>query len=167
MVKVHVGELTERYDTEDEIFGTVSSHLSKRFRLAFTAPCMKGKLFDDIGFIGDTTCAQQILDGTYIFPSDTDPSTTFFLEEVGFTYRKILHKEVATYVTSEDFRDYWQTANERTSSSYSGLHFGHYKAASLDNVLSAMHAAKLSICVKKGLPLARWERGVTSLLEKL
>ena len=76
-VKVHVGELTETYDTEDGIFGAVSSHLSKRFRLAFTAPCMKGKLFNDISFIGDRTCAQQILDGTYVFSPDTDAATIF------------------------------------------------------------------------------------------
>ena len=76
-------------------------------------------------------------------------------------------KEVATYVTIEDFRDYWQTANERTPSSYSALHFWYYKAASFDNVLLAMHTAKLSACAKKGLPLARWGRGVTVLLEKI
>ena len=74
---------------------------------------------------------------------------------------------MATYITTEDFRDYWQTANERTSFSYSGLHFGHYKVASFDNVLLAMHAAKLSACAKKGLSLARWGRGVTVLLEKI
>lgn len=128
---------------------------------------MTGKLFDDIGFIGDTKSAQQILDGTYVFPLGIDPATQFLLEEAGFTYRKMLNKEVATYVTTEDFQDYWQTANERISSSFSGLHFGHYKAASFDRVLSSMHAAKLSACARKGLPLARWGRGVTVLLEKI
>ena len=110
-VKVQVGDATEKYDTEDGIFGAVSSHLAERFRLAFSAPCMKGKLFDDIGSIGDTTCAQQILDGTYVFPPDTDPATKFLLEEAGITYRKMSKEEVATYVTTEDFQDYWQTAN--------------------------------------------------------
>ena len=67
---------------------------------------MNGKLFDDIGFIGDTTCAQQILDSTYVFPPDTDPATKFFLEEAGFTYWKMLKAEVATYVTTKDFQHY-------------------------------------------------------------
>ena len=79
----------------------------------------------------------------------------------------MLKEQVATYVTTEDFQHYWQTANERTSSSYSGLHFGHYKAASFNRVLSAMHAAKLLACAMKGLPLARWGKGVTVLLEKV
>ena len=47
----------EVYKTEDGIFSNVSVHLSKRFRLAFSAPCHSGKLFDDIGFMGDTEAA--------------------------------------------------------------------------------------------------------------
>ena len=166
-VRVQVGDATERHDTEDGIFGAVSNHLAERFRLAFSAPCMSGQLFDDIGFIGDTECAQQILEGTYVFPPGTDPATQFLLEEAGITYQKMSKEEVAMYVSTEDFQDYWQTANERISSSASGLHFGHYKAASFDRVLSSMHAAKLSACARKGLPLARWGRAVTVLLEKI
>ena len=49
---------------------------------------------------------------------------------------------------------------------YSGLHFGHYKAASFDPALSALHAAKLTLCAKMGVPLARWGFGLTVLLEK-
>ena len=75
--------------------------------------------------------------------------------------------QIATYVTVEDFQYYWQRSNERISSSYSGLHNGHYKAASFDKDLSALHAAKLSLCAKTGVPLARWGRGVTILLEKI
>jgi hypothetical protein len=72
-VKVKTGETTEKHDTEDGIFGAVSIHLAERFQLAFSAPCMRGKLFDDIGFIGDTTCAQQAIDGTCVFPQIQTP----------------------------------------------------------------------------------------------
>ena len=71
-------------------------------------------------------------------------------------YAQMTDEEVATFVTAEDFQYYWQRANERISSSYSGLHFGHYKAASFDPELSALHAQKLSMCARKGVPLARW-----------
>ena len=33
--------------------------------------------------------------------------------------------------------------------------------------LSALHAKKLSLCAKTGIPLARWGRGLTILLEKI
>jgi hypothetical protein len=53
-VRVTNGEETEVITSKDEIFQHVSRNLSKRFRLAFTAKCYSGKLFDDIGFLGNT-----------------------------------------------------------------------------------------------------------------
>ena len=76
-------------------------------------------------------------------------------------------EEVATYVTREYFSYYWQQANKRISSSYSGLHFGHYKAASFDQDLSAIDTLKSSLCAQMGTPLARLGRGLTILLEKV
>ena len=49
---------------------------------------------------------------------------------------------------------------------YSKGHRGHYKAASFNRDLSALQAAKLSACARKGVPLARWGVGLTVLLEK-
>ncbi len=70
-------------------------------------------------------------------------------------------------MTPDDFQLFWQTARERTGSSYSGLHFGHYIAASFCPNLSALHATKLSICARNGVALARWGIGLTVLLEKI
>ena len=56
----------EEFTTEDDVFLQVSKNLSERFRLAFTAPSCSGKLFDDIGFIGDTQAVKEILEGTYV-----------------------------------------------------------------------------------------------------
>ena len=77
----------EEVETEDGVFGTVSRHLAEQFRLSFLAPCCKpGKLFDDIGFLGDTEAASRILLGTYDFPPDTDPATRLLFEETAATY---------------------------------------------------------------------------------
>ena len=123
--------------------------------MAFTAPSCSGKLFDDIGFLGDTQAVKEILEGTYVFEQDVDPATKLLFEEAAITYAAMSNEEVATYVTVEDFQHYWQKANERISSSYSGLHFGHYIAASFDKELSALHAGKLSLAARTGVPLAR------------
>ena len=157
----------EEFSTKSDVFYRVSKTLAKRFTLAFSAPSMSGELYDDIGFLGDTLAAQQILEGTYTFPADCDPATRLLLEEAARTYAFMSTEEIATYVTVEDFQYYWQRANERISSSYSGLHFGHYKAAAFDYHLSALHAQKLTLCARKGVPLARWGRGLTVLLEKI
>lgn len=155
------------YNTAEGIFSATSDNLADRFRLAFTAPCYSGKLFDDIGYLGDTEASRQILEGTYEFDPDEDPGTRLLLEEAAITFSQMSGEEIATYVTVDDFQHYWQRVNERTSSSYSGLHFSHYKAASFDIHLSALHAKKLSMAAKAGVPLKRWGFGVTVLLEKI
>jgi hypothetical protein len=58
-------------------------------------------------------------------------------------------------------------ARECSGSSYSGLHFGHYKGASFCTNLSALHASKLSLVACKGVPLSRRNCSLTVLLEKI
>ena len=132
-----------------------------------TAPCHQGTFFDDIRHLADGPVSQLILDGTYVYPPDIDPATRLLFEEASHTYKALSPTEVATYVTLEDFQCFWRTARERTGSSYSGLHFGHYIAVSFCPDLSLLHAAKLSICARNGVPLTRWGKGVTVLLEKI
>ena len=137
------------------------------FWLAFTVPSCSGPLFDDIGFVGDTKQVQQILKGTYSFPPNTDPATKLLLEEASITYLKMYPDDIGNYVTVDDFQYYRQWVNKRISSNFSDLHFGHYKAASFDNNLLALHAAKLPLCACTGTSLVRWGEGITVLLEKV
>jgi hypothetical protein len=60
--------------------GHTSDHLSECFRFAYSAPCYLGQLFDNLGFMGDTECSQQILEGTYEYPPDTNIWTKKILQ---------------------------------------------------------------------------------------
>ncbi len=71
------------------------------------------------------------------------------------------------FVLNTDLYSYWQHANEDIQSSKSGCHFGHYKAASFDCYLSAMHVAKLTLAAPTGLPLSSWGNRLTVLLKKV
>jgi hypothetical protein len=75
--------------------------------------------------------------------------------------------EIATTISTADFQQYWKKVDERTSSSFSGVTFSHYKAVAPHSMLSAMHAAYLTACVQRGIPLAHWGIGLTVLLEKI
>jgi hypothetical protein len=161
------GSVTETYDTEDEVVGHTSDHLSKRFCLAYSAPCYCGKLFDDLGFTGYTEGTQQILEGTYDFPPDTNIWMKKILQEAHYTFFHMSGTKIAIFVTTEDFQDFWRRVNEGTSSSFSGITFLHYKAAASNPMLSAMHTAYLTVCARRGLPLAQWGIGLTMLLEKV
>ena len=156
LVKVPLeGEGFQEFETKDGLFLEVSKHSSERFCLPFTAPCYSGKLFDDTGFIGDTFASQQILDGTYVYPPDTDSTTKFLLGEASRTYKVMSGAEIATYVTVANFQYHWQQANGYISSSYIGLHMGLYKTTSFDKHLSALHTSKLSLAANMGVSLAQ------------
>jgi hypothetical protein len=152
---------------EHEVFEHTSKHLSQWFRLVHLAPCYQGKLFDNLSFMGDTKNPQWILEGMYNYPPDTDEWTKKILQEAQFTFSQMSGTEIATMITKKDFQNYWQRVNERTSSSFSGITFSHYKVAAFHYMLSAMHAAYLTACARKSIPLKRWGVGLTVLLEKI
>ena len=55
---------------------------------------------------------------------------------------------------------------ERIASSYSGLHFGYYKAHALYLGIARIKCRLVNIVVRNGLPLKRWTKGVSVILEK-
>jgi hypothetical protein len=57
---------------------------------------------------------------------------------------------VDTSISAHDFRRYWKRARESKSSSYSGLHFGHWKAAASCNDLSEIHSLYSEIAISSG-----------------
>jgi hypothetical protein len=121
----------------------------------------------DLGHLGDTACAQDILNGTYIFPPDTNEWTIKILQEAHHLWMLLNNKPISTSISIAGLKGYWGQVNEKISSSYSRLHFGHYKAASFSKDLLALHAVKLMACSRKGLPLQRWGVGLMVLLEKI
>jgi len=165
-IQVETPSGTTTYRTEDEIFDQSAHHLSLRFRHAFSAPIYASPLLQEVGPLGDTDRAQEILDGTFPYPDDTDIWTVRFFKEAQHTYSMLGKHTIDTTISTSDFQGFWQRADENKSSSFSGGHNSHYKAASFNTHLSAFHAAKLTACARKGVVLARWTVGLTVLLEK-
>jgi len=80
-----------------------------------------------------------------------------------------LYAKTARQVLPEQiYLEYWRTAQEKTQSSKSLLHFGHMKAAAFSDELSLIQVAKINICLRLGIPLDRWLGlgCMTLLLEK-
>jgi hypothetical protein len=74
--------------------------------------------------------------------------------------------QLSCEITKEDVQCYWKKPRERTSSSIFGLHYGHYKAAAMDDTLSKMHALMTELTVTGASPFAQWEMGLSCMLEK-
>jgi hypothetical protein len=93
---------------------------------------------------------------------------SLLFRKIATCYSTVNHSSLPTdgTVTTVDFVHHWKTVKEKTSSSLSGRHFGHYKAASYSEILSQLHVDSINLTMSWGHPLSRWKSGVTVLLEK-
>ena len=57
--------------------------------------------------------------------------------------------------------------NKFTSSSMSGVHYGHYKAAIQDELISEVLALQLTVVARSGIPPENWSVGLQVMLEKI
>ena len=62
---------------------------------------------------------------------------------------------------------HWKKAKNETSSSYAGLHFGHYKAGTASAYIPHFHALKATLIMHHGIVLERWAQGLSVMLHKL
>ena len=128
--------------TKETVETALMDELSTRFGRAESAPICQGVLFDLLGTYANTDAAVEILEGTFTPPTGTDPATKLLLEEIARIWTKIGDGEVSVVVSRDDFQYYWKRVKEKISSSFSGLHFGHYKSIAHDDYLSDLMARK-------------------------
>jgi hypothetical protein len=114
---------------------------------------------------GDTPTSEELLRGT--LPNSLPPN---LLPET----MRVLHTMAAptpvtqgsAIVTDEDFVQTYTAANETTSSSPSGRHIGHYKAALKHPNLVSLHARMMSLPFQVGFAPQRWTKVTDIMLEK-
>ena len=147
---------TTRCANKDEMEEAIKGTIMNRSTKADSAPICHGALFELLGYGADTETAIEILEGRFVAPEGTDRYTLLLFEEMGQIWKEMEAGRVDIVVTVDDFRYYWKKAKERTSSAYSKLHFGHYKAAAYSDLLSEVHALKLSLIAKTGSVPERW-----------
>jgi len=90
------------------------------------------------------------------------------LKEIGKLGMKIAkgdNNEVM--ITPEDFKRFWKKVNEFTSSSMSGVHYGHYKAVIQDPQSTYVLALQLTVIARSGIPPESWSVGLQVMLEKI
>jgi hypothetical protein len=149
------------YATREGVESQGAAAIETRYKVAWGAPILQdAQLHGYFGFLANTVLADQVLQGSYIYPDYMDTHTKLRLQEAQHIFHSLLKEEVLVFVSTTDFQSCWRHANEDIQSSESGCHFGHYKSASFDRYLSAIAAST-------GVPLARWGNRLTILLEKV
>jgi hypothetical protein len=148
-------ESTTKDTVEAAIFREVHD---KRYMLAKEAPICSGRLFDDFGCMVNTPASRAVLDGTYQAPEDSDIATKELFDEVAAIRRLISKDSAPTIITPEQWKRYWAIVNKETSSSESGLHFGHYIVGCKVDIVAHYHAAWVSVVLAHAIQLERWSR---------
>lgn len=156
------------FNTQEAVEAVVGESIGDRYRLAYSAPIMtNNKLLSDVGFTGDGPAVQAILNGTYVFPPDTDPYTKLLFTEATVLFCSLGDDGIEDWVQSKCFTQFWMHAREATESSKSLLHFGHYKAGAQDPIVTKLHVSSLNCIRECGVGPTRWRSSLTVLLEKV
>jgi len=153
---------TSRQDVEREL----SSALGIRFMTAHGSPFLTDPLAALVGPYGTGPAAKAILQGTFICPPGVDDDTCKYIEALQFPSLAARQTQVSAILRPDDFISHWKKAKERTSSSPSGLHFGHYKAATCEFSLANLHARFTQLVFMTGLSISRYQQGLQVILEK-
>jgi hypothetical protein len=136
----------------------------QQYHQAHNTPFGSGPLAEQIGGSGDTTIAIDLLKGKIPPPTSTQlPETHRILQTLARDYP---YTEIKLSITQQEFCDTYKIAKEGTSSSPSGCHIGHYKAAIKDPTLSTLHANMMSIPFQVGIVPDRWKCVTDIMLEK-
>jgi hypothetical protein len=161
------GEYVEK-TSQEEVEQHTMAMCSARFRLTEDTPLRQEPMLSELGLLAvNSDAAKAILQGTYTIPAEVDDYTHEFLDTIQACAPPDPTARISCAITKEDFQVYWRKTKERTSSSISGLHYGHYKAAASNDYLSEIHALMTELAVTGASPLARWEMGLSCMIEKV
>ena len=160
------GELRE-YTEQEDIERVVREETQERFSAAASSPFCQGELGDILGTVSNTAAAAEIIEGTYSPPEGTPESVCLLIEEIGRIGKMVTRQAVRLTCTTEEFQTYWKSVSEKTSSSASGVHFGHYVAATEQIPLARFFAKQISYITQTGRAPSRWGVGLNVLLEKI
>jgi len=124
-----------------------------------------GPLADMIGWKGDTSTSLDILNVRLpqTLPPDLLPETIKILQTLADPTTETQGTGV---ISEEEFIQSYRLSQEGTSSSPSGRHIGHYKAALKDPKLVSLHTNMMSIPFQVGFAPDRWTKVADIMIEK-
>ena len=159
-VEVSINSQITRFRTQSEVEQALANCISKRFKRAYDSPFLKAPVIFQVGMFAEKEEAKKILLGQSSLSMDL--YSNFYIRSFSD-----INSRLITEYKRHHFQSYWNHATEKTSSSISGKHFGHYKAAAKDDTLSNLHAKIIETSYNTGLPLSRWKFALACLLEKI
>ena len=152
--------ISERVELERAIMEC----LSKRFSLTTNSFSMSSTFTSSVGYLAERKGAEQILSGEIPEELNKNLDVTEFLKLLSI---QGLQRKISSEIRPKDFINFWRKAKESTSSSFSGLHFGHYKCIVETEALVEFNAMFLNTVINTSTVLDRWKNGLSVMLEKI
>jgi hypothetical protein len=153
----------------EEIARHICAANSRQYHQAHNTPFAQDPLLSHIGASAQSPGANDILAG-YLPDEDIldllQPETINMLRTLTETSPINNTSRNTSIITEDDFISCYKVVKERTSSSPSGRHVGHYKAAATCPLLSQLHSTMMSLPFQVGFSPDRWHRVVDVMLEK-
>jgi hypothetical protein len=128
------------------------------FQSRYVAECL--------GLVETSADAERVLKNDFEPSEDIDDCVRAVLENLAMPEAIKKLGTLNINFLSSHFQLHWKQAREFTSSSLSGLQFGHYKAVAFSILLSKIYAIKVHLAVLFGKPLNRWAKGLQCMLLK-
>jgi len=133
------------------------------FTQANDTPFLTPPLFNELGLLD---CHEppfdEIATGTYQPPAGATLGASSLLTKLKRP-QEVMDCDLNLMETTH--HEGWQKAKERTASSLSGAHFGHYKSGTFNEMINAVHTALPAIPLKTGYSYNHWKKGINIMLE--
>jgi len=153
--------------TTEEMNREIQNVTEQRFDLSMSAPITMSSLRTRLGFLSDTDFANSLLGGNIHITWDVVDVTATVFDEIICLFGLLREGHRVVDITADHFRYYWRRFKERTSSSISGIHAGHYKSATHSDMVTNFLTRKITLITRGGCPPNRWGHGLQVMLEKV
>jgi len=150
-------EFNQKVELEQACLEEAGRHFTK----VRDTPLLTSPLLETFGECGKSKVMAQVL-GKFTPPPNCDKYAEKFLLAVSCpqTISNIGPRLLTSYCQS------WQKTRESTSSSASGIHFGHYIARTFNPEILVMNVTIADIPLQTGFLYERWKTGLNIMIEK-
>ena len=153
------------YEKEDMEKAMLRVNKSKYMEIHDTPPLLE-PLKSILGPAGLSSECDLILKGTFRLPPCVHPDIIEFVSYLKMDDKIKQAGPIKQDMDTKFFQKYWKPSREKVQSSFSGIHNGHYVAATMNRYICCATALLCSIPWLIGHPLQRWRQSLNVELEK-
>ncbi len=101
------------YATREGVESQGAAAIETWYKVARGAPILQDTHFhNNFRFLANTNSADQVLQGSYVYPKNMDAHTNLLLLEVQNISCRLSKEKVVNFASTTDFQSFWQHANE-------------------------------------------------------